>query len=507
MTVTETCPDFATYELFIDGRWVAPVEGCVMERKSPADGRVVGRYARGTAADVETAVAAARKTFDESSWPTCPARKRSRVLQRAADLLRERADAIGRRITLELGKPITLARNEVMLTADVFEYYAALGQDLRGETISQYTPDALGLVLREPVGVVAMITPWNFPLLILAWKVAPAIAAGCTMIAKPSSLTPGSALDLAVILQDAGLPDGVYNVVPGGGQEVGMALARHDHVDKVAFTGSTEVGRQVLTAAVGNIKKVSLELGGKSPNVIFPDADLGQAVRGAYWGIFLNSGQACQAGSRLLVHRDVHDEFMAALVDMTKSSRIGDPLDDKTMIGPLVDDTQLRTVSDYIERGRQEGAKLLYGGRRLANGVFANGLFVEPTVFDGVAPEMAICQEEIFGPVLSVLTFDDVADAVRLANDTMYGLAAAVWTKNIDIALTSAKGIRAGTVWVNAYYDAGLAFVMPIGGYKASGFGRELGREGLEEYFETKAVHVRLAQPFSRAAAGGSAAQ
>ena len=495
MTLSETTTDFASYELLVDGRWVSAAEGATMERTSPADGRPVGRYARGTAADVDSAVAAARRAFDHSAWPTSSAQERSSILLRAAALLRERADEIGRRITLELGKPIGLARAEVQLTADVFEYYAALAKDLREDAISRHVPDALGLVLREPVGVVAMITPWNFPLLLLAWKVGPAIAAGCTMIAKPASVTPRGALELGRVLQDAGLPDGVYNAVTGGGGEVGMALVRHPGVDKVAFTGSTEVGREILGAAAGSIKKVSLELGGKSPNIVFPDADLKQAVRGAYWGIFLNSGQACQAGSRLLVHRDVHDQFTEALVEMAAKSRIGDPLDEKTMIGPVVDEAQLQTVTGYIERGRQEGAQLIHGGGRLTDGELAKGLFVEPTVFDRAAPGMAIGREEIFGPVLSVMTFDDAEDAVRLANDNMYGLAAAVWTKDIDVAFATAKGIRAGTVWVNAYHDAGLAFVLPFGGYKASGIGRELGREGLDEYFERKAVHIRLSPP------------
>jgi len=477
----------AEYGQFVDGAWVAPLEGRTSERTSPADGSVVTRFAAGTSADVDAAVAAARRAFDETPWPTMPARKRADVLNAAAVLLRERADAIGRRITLELGKPIGLARTEVLLTADLFEYYAALARDLRGDAVSQHTPDALGLVLREPVGVVGMITPWNFPLLLLAWKVGPAIAAGCTIVAKPASLTPGGALELANVLADAGAPAGVYNVVTGGGGQVGDALARHAGVDKIAFTGSTEVGREVLAAAAGNLKKVSLELGGKSPNVVFDDADLKQAVRGAYWGIFLNSGQACQAGSRLLVQREVHDELVERLVEMARSSRMGDPLDEKTMIGPVVDEGQLATVLHYVEAGTSEGAKLLAGGN-------ADGLFVEPTVFDGVGPEMTVGREEVFGPVLSVCTFDDAAEAVRLANDTMFGLAAAVWTRNIDTALNTAKAIRAGTVWINAYHDAGLAFVLPFGGYKASGFGRELGREGLDEYFEKKSVHIKLGQ-------------
>jgi acyl-CoA reductase-like NAD-dependent aldehyde dehydrogenase len=492
MTVTVPHTDLATYDLFIDGRWTPADGGRTSERTSPSDGRPVGRYARAGRSDVDAAVAAARRAFDESGWPAMPARKRAAILRRTAELLTERADALGRRITLELGRPIQLARNEVLLTAEVFEYYAALALDLRGEAVSQHTSEALGLILREPVGVVGMITPWNFPLLLLSWKVAPALAAGCTMVAKPASLTPGSALDLATVLAEAGLPDGVYNVVTGSGGEVGTALAEHPGVDKVAFTGSTEVGRQVMTAATGNIKKVTLELGGKSPNVVFADADLNQAVRGAYWGIFLNSGQACQAGSRLLVQRDIHDEFLAKLREMTARSRVGDPLDEKTMIGPLVDAGQLDTVVDYIAQGTAQGADLVAGGSRLTGERFDRGFFVEPTLFDNVTAGMTIGREEIFGPVLSVLTFTDEADAIRIANDSLYGLAAAVWTSNVDTAIHTAKGIRAGTVWVNAYHDAGLPFVLPMGGYKTSGIGRELGREGLAEYLETKSIHIRL---------------
>jgi acyl-CoA reductase-like NAD-dependent aldehyde dehydrogenase len=486
--------DLATYDLFIDGDWTPAADDRPIERHSPADGRLVGRYGRGTAADVDRAVAAARHAFDDTSWPTMPARERSAILLRVAALLRERAPEIGRRIALELGKPVKLARGEVTLTAEVFEYYGCLIQDLRGHAVSQHTPHALGLVLHEPAGVVAAITPWNFPLLLLSWKVAPALAAGCTVVAKPASLTPGSTLDLAVVLRDAGVPAGAYNVVTGGGSDVGGALTAHPGVDKIAFTGSTEVGRQVLTAAATNIKKVTLELGGKSPNIVFPDADLDAAVKGAYWGIFLNTGQACQAGSRLLVHRDIHDEFVGRLTEMARSSRVGDPLEESTMIGPVVDEKQLATVMSYIETGVAEGATMCVGGDRVRGETFDAGLYVQPTVFDGVSSSMAVGREEIFGPVLSVFTFDDAADAVRQANDSMYGLAAAVWTSNIDTAINTAKGLKAGTVWVNTYHDAGLPFVLPMGGYKSSGIGRELGREGLEEYFETKSIHIQLAR-------------
>ncbi|HET8559615.1 MAG TPA: aldehyde dehydrogenase family protein [Marmoricola sp.] len=485
-------PRVASYELFIDGESTPAVSGRTSERVSPSDGSLVGRYARGGRDDVDRAVAAARRAFDEGPWPSLGAPKRAAVMRRVAELLRERADDIGLRISLELGKPIQMARNEVVLTAEVFEYYAALVLDQRGEAVSQHTQTALGLILKEPVGVVAMITPWNFPLLLLSWKVAPALAAGCTMVAKPASLTPGSTLDLAVVLAEAGVPRGVYNVVTGGGGEVGQALAEHPLVDKVAFTGSTEVGQTVMHAAVSTVKKVSLELGGKSPNLVFADADLDQAVRGAYWGIFLNTGQACQAGSRLLVQRDIHEEFVSRLAAMARASVVGDPLAEGTQIGPVVDESQLTTVLDYIERGRAQGADLVAGGHRLDDGDRAGGFFVEPTIFDNVAPGQVIAREEIFGPVLAVTPFDTAEDAVRIANDSPYGLAAAVWSTNVNTVLTTAKRLRAGTVWINAYHDAGLPFCMPMGGYKTSGFGRELGREGLAEYFETKSIHLRL---------------
>jgi len=483
--------DLATYDLFVDGQWQPSKTGRTSERTSPSDGRVIGRYARGDGADVDLAVAAARRAFDDGPWPTLAAPKRAAVMRKAADLLRERVDTIGRRISLELGKPISMARNEVVLTAEVFDYYAALALDQRGELISQHTASALGMIMKEPVGVVGMITPWNFPLLLLSWKVAPALAAGCTMVAKPASLTPGTTLDLASVLVDAGVPDGVYNVVTGGGAEVGEALATHPGVDKIAFTGSTEVGQTVMRAAIGTVKKVSMELGGKSPNIVFADADLAQAVRGAYWGIFLNSGQACQAGSRLLVQREVHDEFVASLAEMARKSKVGDPLDEATQIGPVVDQSQLDTVLDYISQGNQAGATLVAGGNRI-NGSLSDGLYVEPTIFDNVSPNDSISREEIFGPVLAVTPFDTVDDAVRLANDSPYGLASAVWSSNINTAINTSKRLRAGTVWLNAYHDAGLPFCMPMGGYKASGIGRELGREGLAQYFETKSIHLRL---------------
>jgi acyl-CoA reductase-like NAD-dependent aldehyde dehydrogenase len=489
MTATQ---DIATYELFVDGRSQPAADGATFERLSPSDGTQVGRYAMGHETDVDNAVRAARRAFDETTWPTLSAGKRAAILRRTAELLRDRSETIGLQITRELGKPRKLARTEVLLTADVFEYYAALVLDVRSDLISRHDPNAIGLVLQEPVGVVAAITPWNFPLLLLSWKVAPALAAGCTVVSKPASTTPGSALDLAGVLQDAGLPAGVYNVVTGDGAELGAALVSHPGVDKVAFTGSTEVGRQVMVAASGTMKKVTLELGGKSPNIVFADADLDAAVRGAYWGIFLNTGQACQAGSRLLVQEEIHDEFLSRLAEMTARSRVGDPMLDDTMIGPLVDPKQLNTVMSYIAAGVEDGATLAAGGNRLTGPGFDDGHYVEPTIFDDVSGHHRIAREEIFGPVLAISSFRTPADAIRDANDSRYGLAAAVWTRDLDRSLRTVKALRAGTVWINAYHDAGLPFCMPMGGYKQSGIGRELGREGLAAYFETKSVHLRI---------------
>lgn len=493
-SVPQAAPEPVAYELFYDGTFHAAEAGRTSERFSPADGQLVGRYARGDRTDVDLAVRAARRAFDDGPWATLAAPKRAHLLLRVAELLRGRAEPIGLRISLELGKPLAMARDEVSLAAEVFEYYAALALDQRDEAISRHTPTALGLILHEPVGVVGVITPWNYPMMSLVWKVAPALAAGCTIVAKPASLTPGCALELGPLLAAAGLPAGVYNVVTGGGSEAGQALLEHPGVDKIAFTGSTEVGKTVMRTAAATLKRVSLELGGKSPNIVFADADLDQAVRSAYWAIFLNTGQACQAGSRLLVQRDVHDEFVAALTERTRHSKIGKPQADGVQIGPLVDEAQLRTVLDYIRQGRDAGATLVTGGSRLG-GDLAGGYFVEPTIFDNVTGDRAIAREEIFGPVLAVTPFDTADEAVTLANDNPYGLAAAVWSTNVNTVMGVSKRLRAGTVWVNAYYDAGMPFCMPMGGYKASGFGRELGREGLEEYFETKSVHLRLPKP------------
>jgi acyl-CoA reductase-like NAD-dependent aldehyde dehydrogenase len=487
-----------TWQLFVGGEWQAAKSGASFRRESPATGAVVGEYAQADEVDAHAAIAVARKVFDEGKWSSAPVRVRAQVLRKTADALRAQQHALAELIATEMGKPIAAGRAEVGGAADVFDYYAGLALDLHGDAYSQQSPDSLGLSLREPVGVVGVITPWNFPLSLLAWKLAPALAAGCTVVSKPSHLTSGVALELARLLADAGLPAGVVNVVTSdtdNGSVVGQALALSPLVDKLAFTGSTATGKKVMTAAAGTLKRVSLELGGKSPNVVFADApSLDAAVTGAFFGIFMNAGQVCQAGSRLLLQESIKDEFLAKLTEVTaKRVKLGDPLDAATTMGPVVSPPQLEKVLGYLEAGRAAGAQVLAGGARATTGALASGLFVQPTIFAGVVPEMSVAREEIFGPVLSVLTFKDEAEAIRIANDTIYGLAAAVWSKDIGAALRVARGIRAGTVWVNAYHGvAGLGETMPYGGFKQSGHGRELGHAGLDEYLEAKSILVKL---------------
>jgi aldehyde dehydrogenase (NAD+) len=415
-------------------------------------------------------------------------RQRGRILTRAAELLLSRADEFGKVETLDNGKPIfESAKIDMPAAAECLSYFGEYADKIYGDTFPG-RPDAFLLTLREPVGVVGAITPWNFPLLQAMWKIAPALAMGNAVVLKPASVTPLTALMFAELLAEAGLPPGAFNVVPGPGAVVGRAMAEHPGIDKISFTGETETGKTILRAAAGTVKRVSMELGGKSPNVVFADADLDAAARGAINAVFYGKGELCSAGSRLLVEESAHDALLEKVVERAKKLVPGDPLDPKTRLGSLVSEKQRSNVARYVESGKSEGAKLVAGGN--AASVGGKGAFFEATVFDGVSPAMTIAREEIFGPVLATLTFKDEAEAVALGNATIYGLAAAVWTRDVKKAIRTAKALKAGTVWVNAYnfYDPGL----PFGGYKESGFGRERGHSALEEYTQVKSVWVDL---------------
>jgi acyl-CoA reductase-like NAD-dependent aldehyde dehydrogenase len=479
-----------TNDLFIGGQWRPPASGETYTTINPATEEVSAQVAKGNERDVDLAVQAARRAFDQGPWPRMPAADRARLLWKLADLISANLDEMARLESVNTGKTLfDSGKVEIPFAAEVFRYYAGWTTKIHGETLN-LRDGAFTFTLRQPVGVVGAIVPWNFPFLLASWKVAPALAAGNTVVLKPASLTPLTALRFAELTQEAGLPEGVFNVVTGPGGKVGMALVRHPAVDKVAFTGSTDVGKGIMKEAAGSLKRVSLELGGKSPNVVFADADLEAALRGALTGIFYNKGEVCAAGSRLLVEQRVHDEFVGKLVDRVKGLKVGDPMDKATRMGPVVSAQQLETVLGYVDVGRREGATLAAGGERVRVGD-GRGYFVQPTVFTGVSNAMRIAREEIFGPVLSVIPFKDVDDAVAQGNETFFGLAAAVWTRDVGKALRVARALRAGTVWVNAYnlYDAAL----PFGGFKESGFGRELGQAGLDLYTEVKSVWVDLA--------------
>jgi aldehyde dehydrogenase (NAD+) len=478
-----TAPD----RLFIGGEWRQAAEGGRLDTYNPSTGEMLASVGEAGPADIDAAVAAARAASAPSSeWRMMDALDRGEVVARIGRLIEERVDTLTRLEALDNGKPMREAQIDVVQAADAFRYYAGWASKLEGETIP-VRGQVLNYTVREPVGVVGAIIPWNFPLLMAAWKVAPALACGNAVVLKPAEQTPLTALELAMIAAEAGVPPGVLSVVPGHGDTAGAALVAHPDVDKIAFTGSTEVGKRIMREAADSLKRVSLELGGKSPNIVFEDADLDAAVRGAFNGIFYNSGQCCTAGSRLLVQESIHDAFMKRLVERVGRLQPGEPLDPKRRYGPVVSEEQLERVLGYIEKGRAEGATLLTGGNRIEGG---GGYWLEPTIFDRVAPEATIAREEIFGPVLATLTFHDEAAAVELANRTIYGLAAALWTSDVKRAHRVASRIQAGTVWINTYHPLDAA--SPFGGYKQSGYGRELGRHALELYTQVKSVWVDL---------------
>lgn len=475
--------------LFIGGEWVDAAERRTFTTYNPATGAAIADVAEAGPTDVDAAVTAARRAFEDPAWRRMDAADRGTLLWRIADAIEARADELLRLEVIDNGKPIREAKFDLRQAIDAFRYYAGWTTKLEGETIP-VRGDVLNYTLREPVGVVGGIIPWNFPLLMAAWKVAPALACGNTMVLKPAEQTPLSALELAAIAADVGLPPGVLNVVPGYGETAGAALVAHAGVDKVAFTGSTAVGRTIMREAAATLKRVSLELGGKSPNIVLADADLEAAARGAFSAVFYNAGQACTAGSRLLIHESVKDALVDQLVERAATMKPGDPLDPKRRMGPLISEEQLARVLGYIATGRDEGARLRVGGERLDYAGDQRGYWIAPAVFDHVAPDATIAREEIFGPVLAVLPFSDEEEAVALANQTSYGLAAAVWTRDVKKAHRIARDVQAGTVWINTYHPLDAA--SPFGGYKQSGFGRELGAYALDLYTQIKSVWVDL---------------
>ena len=478
------------FDMWIGGRWVRASDGGTREVVNPADGSVIASVPEATPADVGCAVAAARAARDSGPWPQLSARDRGTLLLKAAEAIRRQAAELAETDTRNMGKPIVEAEFDVADAAHCFEYYGGLATKIHGETLE--VPDnALSLVVREAVGVVGQIIPWNYPLLMAAWKVAPALAAGCTVVLKPAEQTPLSALILARIFESLDLPPGVVNVVTGDGPTAGAALVTDPRVDKIAFTGGVDTGRAVIKGAADTIKRMSIELGGKNPNIVFADADFEAAVDGALFGAFANQGEVCSAGSRLLVQRSIYDRMLQALSDKVPRIRLGDPLDRATKMGPLVTREHQQKVLNYIEVGRGEG-RLVTGGAVPAGAALSKGFFVAPTIFADVDNRARIAQEEIFGPVLVVIPFDDEAEAVRLANDTPYGLAGAVWTRDVFRGIRVLKQIRAGILWLNTYHPTYNE--APWGGYKQSGFGRELGPYGLEQYLETKQININLSE-------------
>jgi aldehyde dehydrogenase (NAD+) len=478
-------------QMLIDGKWCDAASGKRFETRNPATGEMLASVAEGDAEDINRAVAAARRAF-EGPWSKAKPYERQGLLLKLADLVERHFDELSTLDTLDMGAPISRTRATRLRVLGMLRYYAGQTTALHGETIENSLPgEVFSYTLKEPVGVVGAIIPWNSPLTASVWKIGPALATGCTVVLKPAEEAPLASLRLAELALEAGVPAGVVNVVPGYGETAGAALAAHPDVDKVAFTGSHVTGQAIVRASAGNLKRVSLELGGKSPDIVFADADLDQAVPGAAMAVFANSGQICSAGTRLFVEQKVYHEFVGRVADYGKTLQVGNPLDPNTQIGPLVSEQQLDRVTGYFEVGAKEGARTLTGGGRLTDGALAKGYFVPPTVFTNVRDEMRIAQEEIFGPVISAIPFTDTDELIRRANATPFGLGSGVWTRDVSKAHRLAKAIRAGSVWVNCYQAMDPA--VPFGGYKMSGYGRESGKQHLEEYLNVKAVWIKTA--------------
>jgi aldehyde dehydrogenase (NAD+) len=475
--------------MLVDGKWLEAASGKTFETINPSTGEVLARVAEGDAEDIDLAVAAARRAF-EGPWSRFKPFERQNLLLRLADLVERHFEELAALDTLDMGAPISRTLSSRLRAVGMLRYYAGQAVSIHGETIENSLPgDYVSYTLKEPVGVVGAIIPWNGPLTATIWKIGPALATGCTVVLKPAEEAPLTPLRLAELCQEAGVPPGVVNVVPGYGETAGAALAAHRGVDKVAFTGSHLTGQKIVQASAGNLKRVSLELGGKSPDVVFADADLDQAVPGAGMAVFANSGQICSAGTRLFVERGIYEEFSARVAEYGRSLRVGDGRDPETQVGPLVSAEQLDRVTGYLAIGRQEGARPLSGGERLTEGALAKGFFVPPTVFADVRDDMRIAQEEIFGPVISALPFDGIEEVIARANATSYGLGSGLWTRDVTKAHRLARGIRAGSVWINCYQAMDPA--VPFGGYKMSGYGREGGKQHVEDYLNVKSVWIR----------------
>ena len=477
------------FSLLIDGVWGSGEQGQTMDRIAPSHGVLVSRYQSATKADVERAIHAARVAFDTGPWPKMTGAERSNILLKTADLIEKNLEEIAYLDAIEAGKPISQVRGEIGGSIDIWRYAAALARDLHGESYNTLGEGTLGIVLREAIGVVSIITPWNFPFLIVAQKLPFALAAGCTTVVKPSELTSGSTLLLGRLLQEAGVPRGVVNIIVGTGAEVGSTMTSHPAVDMVSFTGSTGVGQLTMANASKTLKKVSLELGGKNPQIVFPDADMDAFIDAAVFGAYFNAGECCNAGSRLILHKDVAEDVVAKIGALAAKVKVGDPLDPQTQVGAIITPQHLTKIESYISGALGTGATLSTGGQTLDMGM---GQYMAPTIISGVTPDMKIAREEVFGPVLSVLTFTTRQEAVEIANSTDYGLSAGVWSQNMDNCVIVARQVRAGTIWMNTFMDG--ASELPFGGYRQSGLGRELGRHAVEDYTETKTLNMHIGQ-------------
>lgn len=484
------------YQHFIDNEWNPGTSDTFIERSNPATGQIVSRFAGGATADVDRAVRAARTAFDQGPWPQMTAHERAAILFRIADLIEENLEALTQIEVAEVGKPRRFVEGDVKAAAVLFRHAASLASQLHGEIYTNLIPEKTGMVIRRPIGVVGLIIPWNFPIEILAKKAPYAMASGCTVVVKPSELTSGSALELARLAQEAGLPRGVLNVVTGYGADAGEALVKHPDVNMISFTGSTAVGQCIVRLSADTLKKTTMELGGKAANIVFEDADLESAVEGALMAIFAFQGQCCVAGSRLLLHEAIADRFISDLIARIPELRIGDPADSETDIGAMISAAHLEKVMGYVERARSQGGRLVAGGERLspAKGMTSN--FIAPTVFDAMKPESELFTDEVFGPVLGITRFTNQDEAIALANRTKYGLANTVWTTCLETAMATIRRLDSGIVWVNTTLDG--APQLPFGGIKASGFGRELGNAGFEDFTELKTALVSTA-PFASA--------